>query len=227
MKLGNIGVYWVDFVVVGLLAVGIFRGQRRGMSDELLDIVKWFLILIVGALTYDCAGRWLAQQLSFSLLYSYLMAYIFVGGLIYALFLVLRQHVNDKLLKSDLFGQGEYYLGMMAGGFRYACVILICMACIHARQYTLKEIAEQEIYIQKTYEGLDPSLVSLIKLQRAVFASSITGNFVKKYLHVVLIRGTTEDERSARGELAKPGGQSVRAQAREQKINEILVTPKK
>ena len=61
MQAGKLIVGWVDLLVVVLLVVGVLRGRKRGMSEELLDVIKWSLIVLVAGLLYEPGGRWLAN----------------------------------------------------------------------------------------------------------------------------------------------------------------------
>ena len=61
MRAGSFTVGWVDLLVVILLTVGVLRGRKRGMSEELLDVIKWTLIVLVAGLLYEPGGRWLSE----------------------------------------------------------------------------------------------------------------------------------------------------------------------
>src|SRR5881394_2125757 len=50
---------WVDCAVLILLVVGLWRGRKRGMSEELLDIVKWAIIVVAAGILYEPGGRFL------------------------------------------------------------------------------------------------------------------------------------------------------------------------
>ena len=64
MKPETFSLSWVDVMVVALLGVGIWRGRKRGMSEELLDIVKWALIVVVAGFLYEPGGRFLTSMTS-------------------------------------------------------------------------------------------------------------------------------------------------------------------
>src|SRR5437867_4278949 len=136
MHAGSFIFGWVDLLVVILLVVGVLRGRKRGMSEELLDVIKWSLVVLVAGLLYEPTGRWFSQTTVFSLLASYVFAYIFIAGLVIATFALIRNRVGDKLIGSDVFGRAEYYLGMVAGCYRYVCVMLVAMAFLNARYYS-------------------------------------------------------------------------------------------
>ena len=45
MNLDKLPFNWFDFVLVVVLVVGVFRGRKHGMSEELLPLLKWLAIL--------------------------------------------------------------------------------------------------------------------------------------------------------------------------------------
>ena len=68
-------VSWVDLLAVGLLVVGIIRGRTRGMSEELLDLVKWLITVVAAGNLYQPLGQFLAESTPFSLLSCYVAVY--------------------------------------------------------------------------------------------------------------------------------------------------------
>src|SRR5262245_7489223 len=104
MKDESFGLSWVDFAVVLLLIVGLWRGKKRGMSEELLDIVKWAVIVVVCALVYEPAGRFLASMSVFSPLSCYVAVYAGMALIIAITFSFIRRGAGAKLVGSDVFG---------------------------------------------------------------------------------------------------------------------------
>src|SRR5439155_838084 len=56
---------WFDVLVITVLLVGVSRGRKRGMSEELLDVIKWALVVFIAANIYEPAGQVLAQSTVF------------------------------------------------------------------------------------------------------------------------------------------------------------------
>src|SRR5215207_4696914 len=108
--LSNFSVSWVDFVILLLLGVGLWRGRKRGMSEELLDIFKWAIIVVAAGWFYEPGGRLLAKASVFSLLSCYVFAYFLIAVLTFGVFALIRGSVGAKIVGSDVFGPGEYYL---------------------------------------------------------------------------------------------------------------------
>lgn len=214
MKLENFNFSWIDLVVLALLGVGIWRGRKRGISEELLDIVKWVLIVVVAGFLYEPGGQFLAQTTSiFSPIACYLATYIFLALSIIGLIAVIRQSVGAKLVGSDAFGSAEYYLGMVGGVFRYACIILVGMAFLNARYYTPEEIRASEQYQQDNFGS--SFFLTLPDLQQEVFKRSFAGRFTHQYLNIVLIRPTAGEGKSL-------GGEDGVARKRERSVYDLL-----
>ena len=79
MNLDQLPINLFDLVVIVVLAAGIARGRKHGMSEELLSLLKWLAILFGCAAVYEPGGQMIGQFTSmFSRLTCYLLAY--VGG---------------------------------------------------------------------------------------------------------------------------------------------------
>jgi uncharacterized membrane protein required for colicin V production len=201
MNTETLSVSWIDFVVVALLGFGLWRGRKRGMSEELLDIIKWAVILIVAGLLYEPSGRLLSEITSvFSLLSCYVAMYIALAFLVILLIAMVRKSVGAKLVGSDVFGSAEYYLGMVAGTFRYACIILVGMAFLNARYYSPEELRAGTKYQEDNFGTT--FFLTWPDLQQEVFKRSFAGRLTHEYLDVLLIRPTAGDGKSLGGENA-------------------------
>src|SRR5262245_28319833 len=104
------GVSWMDLVTVVIIGAGVVRGRKRGISEELLDVIKWVLILVAAAYIYEPLGSMLASSTVFSLLSCYVAVYATIVAILLLLFSFIRKQVGDKLVSSDVFGDAEYYL---------------------------------------------------------------------------------------------------------------------
>ena len=181
-------------LVVVLLLVGIWRGRKRGMSEEFLDIIKWVLIVAVAGLLYEPSGRWLAGFNVFSLLSCYICAYLLIALTIFLTVAFIRQRIGAKLVGSDVFGSAEYYLGMAAGCFRYACIMIVAMAFLNARYYSPQEKQDSVRYQESNFgTRMFPTMP---ELQDTVFDDSLSGRTTHDLLHVLLIRPTAPGDKS-------------------------------
>lgn len=192
MNLGSVTINWFDLVVVAVVVTGVIQGRRRGMSEELLNVLQWLTIVVVSALYYRPLGRMLAQSINFSLLFAYLSAYLLLAILIKTVFSWLRKSVGEKLVGSDVFGNAEYYLGMGAGVVRSLCVLLVILALLNAR-YVAPEKLAAHAKMQKDNFG-DISFPTIATVQRDVFKGSLSGRAIRTHLGDQLIVQTPPDE---------------------------------
>ena len=184
-----LNVNWVDFLVILLLCVGLLHGRKRGMSQELLDIIKWPIIVLVGGVFSDPLGRLLWQTAGvLSPLFWIVTTYVMVMLLVMFCFAMIKRGSGQKLVGSDAFGASEYYLGMMAGAFRYLCIMIAAMALLNARQYTAEEVRAKAKYQEDNFGTT--FFMTLPDLQREVFKQSFLGSLAHEYLSVVLIPPT-------------------------------------
>lgn len=214
MNLENLTLNWVDCAIVLLLGFGLWRGRKRGMSEELLDILKWALIVVgAGFLYQPCAQLLLGFTSIFSPLACHVTSYMTLALLIATVFAVIRRSAGAKLVGSDVFGSSEYYLGMIAGMFRYACIIIVGMSFLNARQYSPEEVKANVKYQEDNFGTT--FFMTLPDLQQAVFRSSMTGRLAYEYLQVVLIRPMAGGGKDL-------GGNNNTAHARERSLYDVL-----
>jgi uncharacterized membrane protein required for colicin V production len=177
---------WFDLVVVAVVLAGVFVGRKRGMSMELLDLLQWLAIIFVGGLSYAPFGKALADLIGIGALGAYLLAYLLVALGIKLVFLLLKRMTGEKLLGSDTFGGYEYYLGMVAGGVRFLCILMFVLALMNAKQVTKAEL-DRQIKDQKENLG-SVYFPPFGTVQRSVFQDSACGRMVKQYLAAQLIQ---------------------------------------
>jgi uncharacterized membrane protein required for colicin V production len=204
---------WVDLLIVGLVIFGITRGRKRGMSEEFLDILKWLCIVVVAGFLYMPIGGFLADTTFFSTLFCYVAIYVSIALVIVLFFSMIRSAVGAKLVGSDAFGNGEYYLGMVAGALRYTCMIIATMALLNARLYSPAEVAAGAQYQQENFG--DIRFPTLGEFQRTVFQDGLIGRSARNYLSAVLIRPTAPEQKGL-------GPRSGAVRARERDVGDIL-----
>lgn len=192
----NLPFNWFDVALPIVLILGIQRGRKHGMSEELLLVIKWLAIVIVGGLFYQTIGDAIADSTVFTHLAAYRLAYFGIAILIGSAFLGLTKLAHGKLVGSDIFGSGEYYLGMAAGLVRYACIAIFFLSLLNARLYTKQEITAN-LEAQNEAFGSDffPTPYSL---QSQVFEKSFLGPNIKKSFGFLLIKSTAEEKKDIR-----------------------------
>ena len=157
-------------------------------------LLKWLLVLFGCAFIYEPVGQYFSQTTGlFSLLASYLIVYIVAGLLVMGIFALVKHGLGGKLLGSDVFGRFEYYLGMVSGPIRFACMLLAVLALLNARYYNPVEVRAMQKFQDDVYgSNFFPTLHSI---QASVFEQSLTGAWIKKNLDFLLIKPTEPDLR--------------------------------
>ena len=178
-----------DLVLIVVLLAGIYRGRKRGMSEELLSLFQWLAILFGCAFIYQPGADLLVQSTSmFNRLTCYLLAYVTVASLVCLVFLGIKRALGGKLLGSDIFGRAEYYLGMGSGLVRASCMLLAALALLNARYFSPTEVRAMEANDIGMYgSDLFPGLHTV---QATVFNQSFTGSWIKENLGFLLIKPT-------------------------------------
>ncbi len=193
MNLHRLPVNIFDCIFVAVLVLGLYRGRRHGMSEELMSLVKWLLIVVGCAFVYQPAGQWLAHSSPFSLLSSYMFVYATGVLLILAIFGLTRHYLGDKLVGSDVFGKSEYYLGMGAGLVRFGCILIAALALLNARYFSPSEVKAMEDFQNDVYgSNYFPTWHSA---QAVVFDESVAGGWIRDHLSFLLITPTRPEDK--------------------------------
>jgi uncharacterized membrane protein required for colicin V production len=192
----SLTVGWVDFVAIIVICLGMMRGRKRGLSEEILDTTMWILILVAGGLLYRGLGDFMSQKPFLSRLTYYMISYIGIALGVKIVFALIKAKFGSKIAESDVFGRLEFYGGMGAGAVRFMCVFLFILALLNAPHYSAEFLAQRARDVDYNY-GSDffphPS-----KIQTAVFAESFTGKNIQKHLPMLLIARTDDSSKGIR-----------------------------
>jgi len=193
MDLDKLPINVFDFVVLATLVLGLLRGRKHGMSEELIGLVKWLAVVVGCAMVYEPAGQWFANASPFSLLASFLMVYITAMLLILAFFGICKYRLGGKLVGSDIFGRSEYYLGMGSGVVRLSCILLAFLALLNARYFSPMEVKAMEAFQNDVYgSNYFPTWHTA---QEVVFEKSISGAWIRTHLGFLLIKPTQPEDK--------------------------------
>ncbi len=162
------------------------------MSSEMIVMLQWLVIVVIGSLYYAPIGRSIAGYLNLSLLAANITAYLALVIVIKFLFTWIRGLIGEKLMASDLFGNSEYYLGIMAGMVRYAAVLVVVLAVLNARLITSEQLAATAKVQQDNFG--DIKFPTFGSMQYDVFKRSVSGPFIRKHLSAQLIEPTPADK---------------------------------
>ncbi|MGA2866839.1 MAG: CvpA family protein [Verrucomicrobiota bacterium] len=197
MSFKDIPISLFDLLLVAVLAAGLFSGRRHGMSEELLDLLKWLAVLFGCASIYGELGDELARSTKvFGLLSCYIVAYLGAALTIIILFALLKRVAGGKLLGSDIFGRTEYYLGMMSGMVRYGCVLLAALALLNARSFNTAEVRAMHDF--QNYQFGTDLFPTVQTVQTLVFDKSLMGPWIQQNLGFLLIKRTEPDRKRYR-----------------------------
>jgi uncharacterized membrane protein required for colicin V production len=192
---------WFDLAVVLMLACGYLRGRKNGMSKEVLLAPKWVGMVVAAGLGYLLLGAWLIQtgvvKSTFGNLIqektaAYVSAYLLIALAVTLVFSLINRMIKAKVTGGNYFGNGEYYLGMLSGMVRYACMLIFFLALLHAPVYSLAEIQAQAAYNNKWYgggmAGYDGNFIpSINDVQTTIFNKSVFGPAITNGLDRLLI----------------------------------------
>jgi uncharacterized membrane protein required for colicin V production len=194
MSLDQLPINFFDAVLIAVLLAGIAQGRKHGMSEELLSMIQWLIILFGCAVIYEPLGQIIGQFTNmFGRLSCYLVAYVGGALLVLLVFTAIKRSIGGKLLGSDIFGRSEYYLGMMSGLVRCTCILLAALALLNARYFSPTEVRAMEKFQDDVYgSNFFPTLHSL---QSTVFDRSLTGPWIKENLGFLLIKSTEPEKR--------------------------------
>ena len=212
MNLQALPFNWFDLAVVAVVVAGTIVGRKKGISGELLPVFQWLAVVVVGALYYQPVGEFLAGYTNMPLLMAYRVTYLanILGHML--VFGWFKRLVGEKLVAGDIFGKMEYYLGMVAGALRSACMLMAALALLHSR-YTSPEQLASEAKAQRENFG-SISFPTLGLLQQTVFQHSASGRAVKKYLNEQLIVPTLPNQFAVKRDGV--------ARSRERAVDEVI-----
>lgn len=184
---------WFDGVVLVVLIFGMFRGRRNGMSKELLPFLQWIILVPLCGFVYPMAGQFFVNVFRWTKPQGNLAGYLTLAVIVLLIFGVLKKLFMERMEKSNLFGGGEFYVGMLSGFIRMACIIIVVLALLNAPVYTQAEIDAHAAYVKKNFGGDMYSgdyFPTVQEVQEQVFKDSATGPFVKDNLGFFLINNT-------------------------------------
>jgi len=201
----NLAFNYVDAMVLLWLFIGLLRGRKHGMTQELLPTLKWLAIVLAGGYLNQPLGALIRQNSagSFSPQWCLITAYALIALVLALLFALLKHGLGDKLTGSDLFGRFEYYTGVLAGVVRYACMLLALLAIMHSRIVSRAELDAIDAQMKKNLDDIHPPRYDYGCLEQAIFTQSFTGRMVQEDLSDLLIPTVAPPESAGAESLKK------------------------
>ncbi|MGC8885717.1 MAG: CvpA family protein [Verrucomicrobiia bacterium] len=209
-----VNISWFDLLVTLVIAIGIFRGRKRGMSQEFLDLLMWLGIVVGGAFGYKHISNLIIQQTGLDLLWANLLGYLAIALICLVLKSILDRLVRDKLIEWDLFGGFEYPLGMVSGAMRFLLVLVMLLALLNAKlippDQLQAELQKQEKELGAVY------FPTISQIQQFIFEKSLSGTLLKKHLPSLLI-----EPAASTGDTKKPKSESIK-QEKQKQLDSII-----
>jgi uncharacterized membrane protein required for colicin V production len=190
MDFNNLPVNWFDGAVVVVLGLGLWRGRKNGMSKEVMPLFQWLSLILASGMGYALFAPTYANTIGTGKAASAMLGYCTLALATWLVFYILRGIFVPRLTGSNFFGGGEYYLGMMSGMIRFACMLVAALALLNAPFYTTADIQAHNAYVQRWFGGGMYSgnyFPSVDTVQDHVFKKSFIGSGIKKYLGELLI----------------------------------------
>jgi len=181
---------YFDAVVLVWLVVGLLRGRKHGMTQEILPMFKWVAIVLLGGYFNQPLGALIREYSSpgaFDEQWSCILAYGIIAFGTVLFFALLNHWLGDKLTGSDLFGRFEYYLGIFAGVVRFACILLVLLAVMHSRIVTQAELDAIDAQMKKNLDDIHPPRYVYGCIEQTIFTQSFIGRTVQDNLPNILI----------------------------------------
>jgi uncharacterized membrane protein required for colicin V production len=202
MALGDVPFNWFDLALVVLLGFGLFRGRKNGMSKEVLPLFQWLMIVIAGGFGYELVAQGLVSYAGMkSSAGTSILGYLIIAFVVFLVFSFLKRIFKERLGGNSFFGSSEYYLGMISGFIRYACILVFSLALLNAPYYSAAEIQAKKDYNARWFGGglkgySGNYIPDLQSVQESVFKNSMAGPFIKDYAGSLLIEtGSSGDQK--------------------------------
>ena len=196
LTLDNLPVNWFDAAVLLVLALGMYLGRKHGMTKEVVRVFQWLALVIVCGLFYETVAQALVNFAACDKATSSVSGYLLLAFLVWLVFVGLKKYFIPRLTGSNVFGGAEYYLGMVSGLVRSACMLLFVLALLNAPTYTPAEIAAHKAYVKRWYGGGIYSgnyIPDFHAVQESIFKKSFVGPYIKDYLSPLLINTEPPD----------------------------------
>ena len=190
MGFNNLPFNWFDVVLVVVLGFGLWRGRKNGMSKEVMLVFQWLTLVLASGMGYPLFAPTYANTIGTGKVASAMLGYCTLALATWLVFYILKGIFVPRLTGSNFFGGGEYYLGMVSGLIRFACMLLAALALLNAPFYTTADIQAHNAYVQRWFGGGMYSgnyFPSVDTVQDHVFKKSFTGPYVTNYLGTLLI----------------------------------------
>jgi uncharacterized membrane protein required for colicin V production len=201
----NLPFGYFDAIVLIWLIVGLLRGRKQGMTQELLPLLYWVATALLAGFYNQPLAAFIREYTTgaFNDLWSSIVAYSLIAFSLALVYSLLKHWLGDKLTGSDVFGRCEYYLGMFSGVVRFAAMLLVLLALMHSRVVTRHELDDINAQMKKNLEDIHPPRYIYGSIEQGIFFQSLSGSFVQNDLSDLLIPTIAPSEKTPAGETPK------------------------
>jgi len=195
------GVAVFDVIAIALLMIGFWRGRRNGMTKEFLPLMQWLVLVAACTFGYALLGQILVQYGVIRSVFgtqfkestaAFVSGYLIIAFIVFLVFAQLKSKFREKVEGNNTFGNSEYYLGMLSGTIRYACMIIFFLALLNAPVYSLADVHNRQEFNNRWFGGglqgySGDFIPSIDEIQSGVFKDSLLGPVIKNNLSMLLI----------------------------------------
>ncbi|MDR3458225.1 MAG: CvpA family protein [Verrucomicrobiae bacterium] len=206
----NLSFNWFDVAILAVLAFGFWRGRKRGMSREALPAAFWVVAVAGAGFGYQPLGDLLQSTGYLRKMFgtavnehtlAYVICYLFIVIVAFIIYSMVAKLFREKVSGSNAFGGGEYYLGIIAGMIRYACIAIFFLALLSAPYYSQADILAQKAYNNRWYGGglqgySGDFIPSVAEVQASVFKTSLAGPVIQNNLGMLLIQSAAPGKKT-------------------------------
>lgn len=204
-----------DVLLVLTVILGFWRGKVRGISEELLDMLQWVVLVVAAGFLYSYVGD-LLGKIGLPLLAANIAGYVLIAAVVFTVFSFIRESVGTKLVDSDFAGSWEYRLGGVAGVVRYFCIYVAVLSLLNSRHFDEAAVAAERKYQEKE---IGIVLVPTWGMaQRMALYDNLAGPYFRNYLSYVLMHPVR---------YAKPGpDRNTLGKQQQRVLDEVTTAPK-
>jgi len=181
---------WFDGVAAVVLVIGFIRGRKRGMSQEVLDLIRMLASVLVAGLFYRPLSQLAQGVTKLPPILTHPVAYLAILAAINGLATSVKHKAGEKLFASDPFGRLEFPLGGLSGMVRWACGLVIVLSLLSTKLVTDEENKARAALANKELGSDYFAMFNIGFLQHSIFKESFLGSQIKQQLSPLLIEGS-------------------------------------
>lgn len=131
---------WLDIVVFLVISLFGFRGYRRGLSGEILQVVGLFVSFLLAYQYFDVVGMAFYEHTRMAPMFAYILGYTIIFSLTYLIFYIIRLIVH-YLVNISFISVLEKGGGLFFGatrGILFLSVLFFLTGLLHMPELTDK-----------------------------------------------------------------------------------------